>query len=142
MPSSKEHVIRVCLPPSLRVGLLNFQAKNELGECYAALYLLNKALYQEKLISLEVFERYKFRYSRKLVEEIQDKPSYEEIQASKAIKDKERQFSMVLDQWALHGQDWRNKWIQEARLNKDLEGAKLILDLAREMEDKTTWATT
>jgi len=71
---TQEHVIKLCLPPDLYLALLKFQAKHELGRPYAGLLLLTKALYQEQLLTREVYERLLYRYSRRLVPETAPKP--------------------------------------------------------------------
>jgi len=62
-------VLKLCLPPELHLALIKFQARHELGRPYAGLLLLTKALYQEQLITREVYERLLYRYSRRLVPE-------------------------------------------------------------------------
>ena len=106
-------------------------AQNDLDKEFAALSLLVKALYQEKLITREVYEVYASRYSRKLcVEAEAPRLSFEQLQLKQHLDEKTRQFSMVLDQWNLHGVEWRRKWVAEAQKCKDqVPTAKLVLDL-------------
>jgi hypothetical protein len=43
-----------------------------------------------------------------------------------------KNFSMVLDQWAVHPQEWREIWLKKAETWKDkVPAAKLVLALAR-----------
>ena len=64
---TQEHIMKLCLPPELYMAVIQFQAREELGKSYAGLLLVTKAAYQEKLISREVYEKFLYRYSRKLV---------------------------------------------------------------------------
>ena len=66
---TQEHIMKLCLPPELYLAVIKYQAQKELGKSYAGLLLVTKAAYQEKLISKEVYEKYLYRYSRKLVPE-------------------------------------------------------------------------
>lgn len=107
-------------------------ANNGLDKEYSCLKLLNKALFQEKLISREVFEIYDNRYSRKIVADscLEAKMSLEQRQAKQKLDEKTRFFSMVLDQWHIHGPDWKAKMFTEAEKWKDqIENARLVLDL-------------
>ena len=51
----------------LYLAVIKFQVQKELGKSYAGLLLITKAAYQEQLITKEVYEKYLYRYSRKLV---------------------------------------------------------------------------
>jgi hypothetical protein len=124
------HGLQLFLAPELRSALIQFMAKNDLGQEYAALLLLVKALYQERLIEKEVYEIYVSRYSRKLVVEQPQKLTAAELQEKQKVDEKTRYFSMVLDQWPIHGPDWHQKKLTEANEWKDqIPAAKLVLDL-------------
>ncbi len=82
---TQEHVIKLCLPPDLYLALLKFQAKHELGRPYAGLLLLTKALYQEQLLTREVYERFLYRYSRRLVPEAAPKPQEQKTPLQKTV---------------------------------------------------------
>ncbi|MCX8151388.1 MAG: hypothetical protein N3D85_07830 [Candidatus Bathyarchaeota archaeon] len=126
-----DHIIKICVAPELRSALIKYMAKHDLDKQFAVLHLLTKALHSEQLISKEVYEVYSFRYSRKLVSNsIERMMTQEQLKEKQLIEEKTRIFSMVLDQWHLHGEDWRNKWIKQAEEWKDkVPNAKLILDL-------------
>lgn len=115
------HGIQLFLAPEHRAALIQFMAKNGLGQEYAALKLLNKAFYQEQLITKEVYEVYNYRYSRKLVNDnLEAKMSLEMRQEKQRIEDMTRKFSMVLDQWEDHPDPlWRKRWLAEAEKWKD-----------------------
>ena len=129
----RPHCVQLCLAPEIRSALIKYMAKNDLDKEYAALLLLVKSLYQERLIEKEVYEFYSSRYSQKLCAKIEveaPKLSVEALQAKQRLDEKTRQFSMVLDQWNIHGADWRRKWVVDAEKYKDqVEAARLILDL-------------
>ncbi len=68
---TQEHPMKICLPPELHLVVAKFQVQKEIGKYYAGLLLLTKAAYQEQLITKETYEKYLYRYSRKLVPEEQ-----------------------------------------------------------------------
>lgn len=109
-------------------------ANHDLDKEYAALSLLTKALYQDQLITREVYETYLFRYSRKLIasHNLESKMSAEQRLEKQRVEEKQRQFSMVLDQWQIHGLEWRKKWIETAKewIGK-VPNANLILELEK-----------
>lgn len=131
LPNTKQHIIRLCLAPELRSALIKYMAKHDLDKEYAALHLLVKALYTEQLISKEVYEVFSYRYSRRLVRnDLERLMTQEQLRAKQELEHKAKLFSMVLDQWHLHGEEWRRKWIAEAEKWKDkVPNAQLILDL-------------
>ncbi len=111
-----------CLAPELYLAMTKYQVQKEVGKTYAGLLLLTKALYQEKLISKEVYEKYIYRYSRKLVpEEPLQKLTTEEQKKKQKLDEKARSFSGAFSQW--HDDhpdpDWRNRWIADAEKWKD-----------------------
>ena len=127
-----EHVVKICLAPELRSALIKYMAKHDLDKQYAILHLLTKALYTEQLISKEVYEVYSYRYSRKLVQSqhIEQIMTKEQREHREMLENKTRQFSLVLEQWDIHGLEWRKKWLAEAEKWKDeVPNAKLILAL-------------
>lgn len=130
--NNKPHIVKLCLAPELRSALIKYMAKHDLDKEYATLHLLVKALYTEALITKEVYEVYSYRYSRKLVSDrsIERMMTQEQLKEKQLIEEKTRIFSMVLDQWNLHGEEWRKKWIMKAEEWKDkVPNAKLVLDL-------------
>jgi hypothetical protein len=114
---TQEHIMKICMPPELYLAVTKFQVQKEIGKSYAGLLLLTKALYQEKLITPEVYEKYLYRYSRKLVPE--DKPqkiTAEQQKEKQKLDEKARTFAMLPSQWSLHpNPQWRQKWIDEAK---------------------------
>jgi hypothetical protein len=82
------------------------------------------------MIDKNTYEKFSMRYSRKLVTEESPKLSWGELQKKQKLDEKARQFSMVLDQWNIHGPEWRQRWIVEAEKFRDtVPAAKLVLDL-------------
>lgn len=98
-----------------------FQVEKEIGKPYAGLLLLTKALYEEKLITKEVYEKYLYRYSRKLVPEEQtQKLTIEQQKNKQKIDEKARSFDAAYNQWNLHPDPkWRQWWIKEAKKWQD-----------------------
>jgi hypothetical protein len=118
---TQEHILKICLPPELYMAVIQFQAKQELGKSYAGLLLVTKALYQEKLICREAYEKFLYRYSRKIVPpEEPMRLTAEQLKEKQKLDEKTRTFSMLPSQWDIHpSQDWRKKWIMEAEKWQD-----------------------
>lgn len=128
----KENAVILYLNKPMRMGTIKLQAQMELGQSFAALYIYNEGLHNLKLISDEDYLINQKHYSKKLVEESQQKliPDIDP-QAIKEIESMTRYFSMVLDQWHLHGNsDWRSKQLKRAKEYENrVPNAKLVLDL-------------
>jgi len=80
---TQEHIMKICLPPELYLAVIKFQVEKEIGKSYAGLLLLTKAAYQEQLITREDYEKFQYRYSRKLVAEEQPQKLTSEQQKEK-----------------------------------------------------------
>ncbi len=118
---SQEHIMKICLAPELYLAMTKYQVQKEIGKTYAGLLLLTKALYQEKLISKEVYEKFVYRYSRKLVPEEQPQKLTAEQQKNKQkLDEKARSFGLAYNQWDTHlDPEWRQWWINEAKKYQD-----------------------
>jgi len=118
---TQEHIMKICLPPELYLAITRFQVQKEIGKSYAGLLLITKAALQEQLITKEVYEKYLFRYSRKLVpEEHPQKLTTEQQKDKQKIDEKARSFGSAYDQWNLHPDvKWRQRWIDEAKKYQD-----------------------
>jgi hypothetical protein len=130
---TQEHIVKICLPPELYMAVTQFQVNKKIGKCYAGLLLITKAAYQEQLIGKEDYEKFVFRYSRRLVPEEQPKQlSPEQLNMQKKIEATARSFANVLDQWEQHPDPkWRQHWIDEAKKWQDkIPGAEAILQKA------------
>jgi hypothetical protein len=124
---NREHVVHLCLAPELRVGLIKLQAEMEVGDSYALLFLLTKALYQERKINREVYELYTRRYSRKLVPSIEErKLTPSELLEQQKLEEKRCWFEGVkADFFRDHrplasGKSWREFVLGEAEKYKDI----------------------
>jgi len=128
----KPHGFLIYLPPQLYIAIVKLQADKQLGRCYPVLYALNEGLFRLGYISRETYETFEKRYSQKLVTEEPKPLTKQEAEQLKLLQEKEKTFSMVLDQWNIHhSQKWRNGWFKEAEKYKDkIPNAKLILALA------------
>jgi hypothetical protein len=113
---TQEHIMKLCLPPELYLAVINYQAKNKLGKSFAGLLLVNKAVYQENLISREVYEKFLYKYSRKLVpDEDPQILTVEQQREKQKLAEKARTFLNLSSQWELHpNREWRQKWINDA----------------------------
>lgn len=118
---TQEHIMKICLAPELCVALTKLQAQMKIGKPYVGLLLVTEALYQKKLINVEVYEKYRYRYSRKLVPEEQpQKLTSEEQKEKQKLDEKARTFAMLASQWSLHpNPEWRQRWIDEAEKWQD-----------------------
>jgi len=114
---SQEHIVKICLPPELYLAVTKFQTQKEISRFYAGLLLITKATYQEQLITKEVYEKFLFRYSRKLVPEEQpQKLTLEQQKNKQKLDEKARSFGAAYDQWNIHHDPkWRQWWINEAK---------------------------
>ncbi|MGA3112308.1 MAG: hypothetical protein ABSE15_09825 [Candidatus Bathyarchaeia archaeon] len=107
---SQEHIMKICLAPELYMAMTKYQVQKEIGKTYAGLLLLTKALYQENLITKEVYEKFVYRYSRKLVpEEPPPKLTIEQQKIKQKLDEKARSFGLACSQW----------WIYEAKKYQD-----------------------
>ena len=132
---SQEHIMKICLPPELYLAITKFQVQKEIGKSYAGLLLINKAAYQEQLITKEAYEKYLYRYSRKLVPEEQpQKLTAEQQKIKQKLDEKARSFGAAYNQWNLHPDPkWRQWWINEAEKWQDkIPEAKEFLRKVRE----------
>jgi hypothetical protein len=112
------------------MAVTQFQVNKKIGKCYAGLLLITKAAYQEQLIGKEDYEKFVFRYSRRLVPEEQPKQlSPEQLNEQKKMEATARSFANVCDQWELHPDPkWRQHWVDEAKKWQDkIPQAKAIL---------------
>ncbi len=118
---TQEHIIKICLPPELYLAVTKFQVQKEIGKSYAGLLLITKAAYQEQLIAKEVYEKYLYRYSRKLVPEEQpQKLTAEQQKTKQKLDEKARSFGAAYSQWTMHlDPKWRRWWIDEAKKYQD-----------------------
>jgi hypothetical protein len=126
----KEHITKLCLPPELYMAVVKFQVEKGISKSAAGLLLLIKATYQEKLIEQDVYEKYVYRYSRKLIPEKQPMQlSSEQLKEKQKLDEKARTFAMLPSQWDLHpSQEWRQRWISEAEKWQDkIPEAKVFL---------------
>ena len=133
MKAPKDHAMTLFLNPKMRMGTIKLQAELELGPSYAGLLIYNEGLHSLGKINDEDYLVNKKRYSKKLVEESQQKliPDVDP-QAVKEIEDMKRYFSMVIDQWHLHSSsDWRSKQLKRAREYANrVPNAKYVIELA------------
>jgi hypothetical protein len=132
----KPHGFLVYLPPHLYIAVVKLQADKQLGRSYPVLFALNEGLYKLGYISKETYEVYERRYSEKLIPEEPKLLTKQEVEQQRLIKEKEKMFSMALEQWSQHPcPKWRKKWAGKAQEYKDkIPSAKLILALAQETD--------
>jgi hypothetical protein len=118
---NQEHIMKICLAPELYMAMTAYQVQKGIGKSYAGLLLLTKALYQEKLITEEVYEKFVYRYSRKLVpEEPPLKLTVEQQKNKQKLDEKARSFGAVYSQWDTHlDPEWRQRWINDAKKYQD-----------------------
>jgi len=128
----KSHGFLIYLPPELYIAIVKLQADKQLGRCYPVLYALNEGLFRLGYIPKETYETFEKRYSQKLIKEEPKPLTKQEQEQLKLLKQKEKAFSNVLDQWNIHpSKEWRKGWLKEAEKYKDtIPNAKLVLALA------------
>jgi hypothetical protein len=125
MAGSREHIFRLCLAPELRLGIIKLSAKKEISETYAALWLLNKALHQEQLISHQTYEILGQKYSCPLVPPTQQpKLTDLEMKEQQKLDEKRRWFeACYIDFFKDHrklssGKTWHEDVLAEAEKYK------------------------
>ena len=118
---TQEPIMKIWLAPELYMAITKYQVQKEIGKTYAGLLLITKAAYQKQLITKEVYEKYVYRYSRKLVPEEQPEKLTTEQQKEKQILEKNSMtFAMLASQWHIHeNPEWRRRWIAEAEKWQD-----------------------
>jgi len=106
---SQEHIMKIFLAPELYLAMTKYQVQKEIGKTYAGLLLLTKALYQENLITKEIYEKFVYSYSRKLVPEEQpQKLTTEQQKIKQKLDEKARSFGATYSQWNTHyDPEWR-----------------------------------
>jgi len=127
---TQEHIMKICSAPELYLAVTKFQVQKEIGKTFAGLLLLTKAAYQENLISKDVYEKFVYRYSRKLVpEEPPQKLTTEQQKEKQKLDEKARSFTGAYSQWNEHPNlSWREWWINEAEKWQDkIPEAKALL---------------
>jgi hypothetical protein len=137
MSKNREHIVRLCLAPELRVGLIKFQAEKEVSDSYGLLQLITKGLYQEKKISREVYEVFMQRYSRKLVTSVSEpKLTGSELKSQQKLEELRRWFESVKAEFfkdhrpLASGKSWCEYVLGEAEKYKDtLPIAAEVLEL-------------
>jgi len=65
-PKFKQHRFILCLDSPLYMSVVKFQAENELGRSYAALRIFIEGLKALNLISQDLYEYYRKKYSEPL----------------------------------------------------------------------------
>ena len=133
--SERSHVHPVFLPVELYVAISKAMADLEIGKSSAILLMIAEGLHSRGFLSREDYEVLRKKYERKLVEIVRrgDEPlTKEQLEKEKKLKDLEKQFSMVIEQWDLHPSlEWRLRWVKKAKEWKDkIPSAKALLDLA------------
>ncbi len=127
---SRGHAVQLFLAPEIRSALVQFMAKHDLDKEFAAQILLLKSLKSDGFINDAVYEKYYYRYSRKITPE--NRLSLSDLQERQKLDEKTRYFQAILaSEWQMHPSlEWRHKVLAIAELWKDkIPAAKLILDL-------------
>ena len=119
--------MKICLPPELYLAIAKFQVQKEIGKSYAGFLLITKAVYQEQLITKETYEKYLYRYSRKLVpEEQQQKLTAEQQKDKQKMDEKARSFPRPTANGTCIRTEWRQWWINEAKKWQDNSRGKKV----------------
>jgi hypothetical protein len=118
---TQEHIMKLCLPPELYFAVIQFQAANQIGKPHAGLLLITKAAYQEHLITKEVYEKYQYRYSRKLIPDEQpQKLTTEQQKEKQKMDEKARSYIGIYSQWTQHPDPkYRQRCIDDAKKWQD-----------------------
>jgi hypothetical protein len=126
----KDHGLLLFLSGEHLMGLAKLQVKLGLGRTYAGLYLFNEGLHSMDCITDEDYQRFKAKYSEKLVAEHPKPRTTVELKAREQDTRIARDFSLALSQWATMNEKSRKFYVDKANSNPAILGAKLILELA------------
>jgi len=126
MSEERPNAHMIFFPTELYMGLIKKMATLEIGKSAAILDSLNETLHSEGFINDETFRKFKEQYRKKLVDVVKEKeqkpivPNVKKLQLQKTLV-------MVTEQWDIHDDKWREKWVLKAKELKDLPEAKEIL---------------
>ena len=127
--SERPNAHMIFLPTELFMGLIKKMASYEIGKSAAILDSLNEALFEEGFINAETYEKFRGKYRRKLVDVVKQKErspvtkpqDIEQLKLQKTLV-------MVIEQWDIHDQPWREKWVSKSKeLEDNFPEAKEIL---------------
>jgi hypothetical protein len=134
MGNFQEHRIMLCLNRQLYLAFIKLQAEKGLGRSYAGLLPFVEGLNKLGYLKEEVYEVCVKKYSEGLIQEKPKVPTKEELTRDSKLKQVEKTFSMVIEQWNFPRKDqikWRLNWFKKAQEYKDkIPNAKLVLALA------------
>lgn len=132
----KEHGIVIYLDKTLLVGFNKLMGDKELGRSYAGLLCFTEGLYRHGYISEQQYRNHKKRYSVPLTKDPQQ-VTLEEHESALHMKQLNKQFADVINQWHLHEDPhWRNYWIEQAKEHGDVPNAKKLLAFVEEQKIK------
>jgi len=126
MSEERPNAHMIFFPTELYMGLIKKMATLEIGKSAAILDSLNETLHSEGFINDETFRKFKEQYRKKLVDVVKEKeqkpivPNVKKLQLQKTLV-------MVTEQWDIHDDKWREKWVLKAKELKDLPEAKEVL---------------
>ena len=126
MSEERPNAHMIFFPTELYMALIKKMATLEIGKSAAILDSLNETLHSEGFINDETFRKFKEQYRKKLVDVVKEKeqkpivPNVKKLQLQKTLV-------MVTEQWDIHDDKWREKWVLKAKELKDLPEAKEVL---------------
>ena len=126
----KDHGVLLYMNSIMLSGYIKLQAKKDLNRSNAGLLLLAHGLFKEECISKDDYERLKTHYSKPLSQTVEPEIPLTQVERElqQKLKEKARQFKLVLEQWNLdHKMGWREVWLQEAEKYPQLPEAQAII---------------
>lgn len=129
MSEERPNAHMIFLPTELYMGLIKKMATYEIGKSAAILESLNENLHKAGFISSEAYEKFRNKYRKKLVDVVKEKDKVSVIKRLDVEKLRlQKTLVMVREQWDIHDQQWRKKWVSKAQEFKDtIPEAKEIL---------------
>ncbi len=129
MTSERPNAHMIFLPTELYMGLIKKMAASEIGRSAAILDCVNESLHNQGFVSRKIYLKFRDRYRKKLVDIVKEREEVPTIRCQEVEKLKlQRTLVMVIEQWDIHDQQWRQKWVSRAEELKDtIPEAKEIL---------------
>lgn len=129
MGDERPNAHMIFLPTELFVGLVKKMAKYEVGRSAAILDSINEDLHRRGFVDDEAYEKFKQQYMKKLVDVVREKEKATLMKRIEPEKLKlQKTLVMVTEQWDIHDQQRRQKWISKAKeLEDTIPEAKEIL---------------
>ena len=144
----KGHGLVLYLPDELVLSLAKVQVEFCLGRSFAGLLMTTEGAHKLGVLSDEHYEKYKNRYSAKLLERPKKElkpvrevspPTLKQIRKKTELEELEKTYSNVLEQWVSMKEESKKYYLKKVEKDlgnyPDLKNAKLILELGKQEDN-------